>query len=162
MTHEIHRVRVALLLLLFPLALAAGGCRSPKPLVEPSEIAAAGSRAQTRGAILAALDQNKFTVVSEQPGQIIARTGARKWNMIVAIDYANDVSIRYVNSENLDYHLYTGDNAFVSRGTPVIHPGYNKRVERLASAIGTQTAIARAEKRLPPVGAPPPSKSKTR
>jgi hypothetical protein len=130
------------------LALAAAGCRTPQPIVDPPPIAAAGSSGQTRAAILRALIESHYTVESEEAGRIIARYGRSKWNMVVAVDYSNQVAVRYVSSENLEY----ADK----NGTPVIHPGYNKRVQRLARVIGTEISIARAGDELPPVAAPPP------
>ncbi|HEY8156128.1 MAG TPA: hypothetical protein VII72_18505 [Myxococcota bacterium] len=140
------RVRVVILAVL--LALAAAGCRTPQPIVDPPPIAAAGSSGQTRAAILRALIESHYTVESEEAGRIIARYGRSKWNMVVAVDYSNQVAVRYVSSENLEY----ADK----NGTPVIHPGYNKRVQRLARVIGTEISIARAGDELPPVAAPPP------
>jgi len=70
--------------------------------------------------------------------------------MVVAIDYSNQIAVRYVSSENLKYAE--------KNGTPIIHPGYNRRVERLAKAIGTEVAIASIDDELPPVAAPPPNR----
>ena len=140
------------LLLLVSLALAAAGCRTPQPLVDPKPIAAAETPAQTRVAILRALIEGHYAVESEQAGQIIARYSRSKWNMVVAVDYSNQVSVRYLSSENLQYGT--------KNGTPVIHPGYNKRVQRLAKVIGTEIAIARVGDELPPVAAPPPGESR--
>jgi len=149
MRNPTSRGRVRVLILLVSFALVAVACRTPQPLVDPPPIAAAESSAQTRAAILRALIEGHYTVVSEEAGQIIARYGRSKWNMVVAVDYSNQVAVRYVSSENLEY----GSN----KGTPVIHPGYNKRVERLARVIGTEISIARAGDELPPVAAPPPN-----
>jgi hypothetical protein len=95
------------------------------------------------------LADSQYTVESESAGQIVARYGRSKWNMVVAVDYSNRIAVRYVSSENLKYAE--------KDGTPVIHPAYNKRVERLAKAIGTEVAVARAVDELPPVAAPPPN-----
>jgi len=136
-------------LLLVSLALAAAAaCATPKPLVDPAPIAAAETPAQTRVAILRALIENDWKVESEQPGEIIARYDKTRWNMVVAVDYTEQVSVRYVRSENLEYGT--------SNGTPVIHGSYNKRVRRLSNEIGTEIAILRATNALPPVAAPPP------
>jgi hypothetical protein len=147
MKNQTLRARTLILLVL--LALAAAGCRTPQPLVEPPPIAAAESPAQTRAAILRALIENRYTVESERPGEIVARYSRSNWTMVVAIAYTDRVTVRYLSSENLEY----ADK----NGTPVIHRGYNKRVQRLANEIGTEISIARAEGSLPPVAAPPPS-----
>jgi len=103
-------------------------------------------------AILRALAGSDWTFEAERPGEIVARYGRSDWNMVVAIDYSNQVSVRYVSSENLRYGT--------SNGTPVIHRGYNKRVQRLANVIGTELAIARVGSGLPAVAAPPPGESR--
>jgi hypothetical protein len=149
MPKQTSRVRAGALIVLVSLALAAVGCRTPQPLVDPPPIAAAESTAQTRAAILRALIESHYTVESEEAGRIVARYGRSKWNMVVAVDYSNQVAVRYVSSENLDYAT--------KKGAPVIHPGYNKRVQRLARVIGTEIAIARTSDELPPVAAPPPN-----
>jgi hypothetical protein len=71
--------------------------------------------------------------------------------MAVGIDYADQVSMHYVSSENLDYDT--------SQGVPTIHDGYNKRVQRLADQIGKEIALARVMSDLPPVAAPPAEKT---
>jgi hypothetical protein len=152
MPEQTSPVRARVLILLVSLALAAAGCRTPQPLVDPSPVAAAESSGLTRAAILRALTESHYTVESEEVGRIIARYGGSKWNMVVAIDYSNQVAVRYVRSENLHYGT--------KNGTPVIHPGYNKRVQRLARVIGTEIAIARVGDELPPVAAPPPSNAR--
>src|SRR5574342_415019 len=91
------------LILLVSLALAVAACRSPQPIVEPAPIAAAETSAQTRAAILRALAASHYTVESEEAGRIVARYGPSKWSMVVAIDYSNQVAVRYVSSENLGY-----------------------------------------------------------
>ena len=72
--------------------------------------------------------------------------------MVVAIDYSNQVSLRYVSSENLKYGS--------ANGTAIIYRGYNKRVQRLSKAIGKQIMIARAAGTLPAVASPPPGDSR--
>ena len=151
MHNHTPRGRARALILLVSLALAAAGCRTPQPLVDPAPIASAESSAQTRAAILRALIESHYTVESEEAGRIIARYDRSKWNMVVAIDYSNQVAVRYLSSQNLEYGT--------KNGTPVIHPGYNKRVQRLARVIGTEIAIARVGDELAPVAAPPPGKA---
>jgi hypothetical protein len=153
MTHLNSRVRARALVLLVTVALAAAGCRTPQPLVDPPPIMAAQSSALTRSAILRALIESNYTVVSEQAGQIVARYSRSEWNMVVAIDYSNQVAVRYLSSEGLEYAE--------KDGTPVIHRGYNKRVERLARVIGKEIQIARAGEDLPAVAAPPPGSAGT-
>jgi len=146
--------RVRTLILLVSLALAVVACRTPQPLVDPPPIAAAESSAQTRAAILRALVESHYRVESEEAGRIIARYSQSEWTMVVAVDYSNRVAVRYVSSASLDYGT---DN-----GTPVIHRGYNARVQRLSNMIGTEIAIARAGDELPPVAAPPPGKRRAK
>jgi len=154
MPKQTSPVRAGALILLLSLALMAVGCRTPQLLVDPPPIAAAESSAQTRAAILRALDESHYTVESEEAGQIIARYSQSEWIMVVAVDYSNRVAVRYVSSANLDYGA---DN-----GMPVIHRGYNTRAQRLSNMIGTEIAIARAGDELPPVAAPPPGKRRAK
>ena len=137
--------RALLLFLALSLALAAAGCKT-RPLVAPDPILAAETPAQTRAAILRALIENDYVVLAEKPGEVVARYRRSDWNMVVAVDYSNEVTVRYVSSEGLDYGS--------KDGVPVIHRGYNKRVQRLSDEIGTEIAIARATSELPPVAAP--------
>ncbi len=143
--------RARALILLVSLALAvAAACAAP--LVAPRPILAAETPAQTRAAVLRALIESHYTVESDRPGEIVARYVKPDWNMVVAIDYSNQVSVRYVSSENLRYGT--------SEGGPVIHRGYNKRVQHLSNEIGTEIAILRATNALPAVAAPPPGESR--
>jgi len=130
--------------------LAAVACASPQPLVDPKPIAAASTPVQTRVAILRALAHNGYVVESEREGVVIARYGERNWNMVIEVAYSNEVTIRYVSSEGIDY----GKS---DEGVTVIHGGYNLRVKKLAKEIGTEITIARITETPPPVGAPPPS-----
>ena len=154
MPKQTSPVRARALILLVSFALAAAGCRTPQPLVDPPPIAAAESSGLTRAAILRALVESHYTVESEEAGRIIARYSQSEWIMVVAVDYSNRVAVRYVSSANLDFR--TDD------GTPVIHRGYNTRVQRLSNMIGTEIAIARAGDELPPVAAPPPGKRRAK
>lgn len=147
MPNPISRSRVRVLIFAVSLAVAGAGCQVTKPLIAPPPVLAAETPAQTRAAILKALIEKEYEVLSEQPGEIVARFGHREWNMVVAIDYANEVTVRYVSSKNLNYG---GRN-----GTRVIHPGYNKRVLELSKQIAREIAISRASSALPPSAAPP-------
>lgn len=147
MPNTTSRNRAFLLFFAVALALGAAGCKT-RPLVAPAPVLAAENPAQTRAAILRALIENNYAVVSEQPGEVVARYRGRNWNMVVAVDYSNQVTVRYVSSEGLGYG---GKD-----GTPVIHRGYNSRVQDLSDEIATEIAIARASSALPPVAAPPP------
>ena len=138
--------------LLVSLPLAAFACA--KPLYQPPPLAAAGTPAQTRTAILRAVAQSNWVVDSERAGQVVARyTKEDDWTMAVAIDYAEQVTIRYADSENLDYAIKDGG--------PVIHGGYNRRVARLSKVIGRQIAMVRASEPLPAVASPPPAAAPT-
>lgn len=152
MPKNISSRRSRAILFLVSLALAALACASPQPLVNPPPIGAAANPLQTRVAILRALAENHWILESEYMGEMVARYNRSDWTMLVKIAYANEVSIRYLSSENLDYGK-------LQNGTPVIHRGYNARVQRLARAIGTEIMIARAADSLPPVAAPPPSEA---
>lgn len=141
----LNRSRVCFLLA--SLALAVAACTT-KPLVDPRPLAAHGTPEQTRVVILRALLENDWAVESEKPGAIVARYGGPGWNMVVGIEYADQISIHYVSSENLDYE--TGDD-----GTTRIHRGYNARVRRLSQEIGKEIMSASVIESLPPVAAPP-------
>jgi hypothetical protein len=132
--------------LLVSLALiAAAACTAP--LVTPRPILAAATPDQTRAAILRALIENRYMVEADQPGEIVARYTKPDWNMVLEIAYSNEVSVRYVSSENLKYAT--------SKGGPIIRRGYNKRVQHLSNEIATEIAIVRATNALPAVAAPP-------
>ena len=143
--------RSRVLFLLVSLAVAAAACTT-QPLVTPQPLAAAGSPAQTRVAILRALAENDWILESERVGEIVARYSRSDWTVLVQIAYSNEVSIRYVSSVNLEYGTSKD-------GTPVIHRGYNRRVQRLSKEIGTEILIARVTDSLPPVAAPPPAEA---
>ena len=130
--------------------LAAVACATPQPLANPAPIAAASTPQQTRVAILRALAHKGYTLESEREGDVVARYSERNWHMVIEIAYSNEITIRYVNSENLDY----GKS---DQGVTVIHRGYNTRVQQLAKEIGTEVTIARITDTPPPVAAPPPS-----
>ncbi len=141
------RFRGRVLIFLVLLALAAAGCRT-KPLVDPRPIAATGTPAQTRAAILRALKIDRhWSVVSEQPSEVVARFADRDWYMVVAIAYSNEVSVRYLSSGGIDYNI--------SEGVPVIHEGYNERVQQLSNWIAREIAIAHVSSELPDVPPPP-------
>jgi hypothetical protein len=124
------------------LILAAAGCKTV-PLADPRPILAADSPAETRAAILRALMiDRRWAVVSDQPGEIVVRFGQPDWSMAVAIAYANEVSFRYVGSEGIDY-------AISPEGVPVIHRGYNERVQRLSDWIAREIAISDVSSELP-------------
>jgi hypothetical protein len=141
--------RVLGLLLLASLALAALACAKPQPLANPKPIAAASTPAQTRVAILRALADRDFILESEKTGDIVARYSERNWDMVIAISYSNEISIRYISSSNLDYGT-------TEQGVTVIHRGYNRRVEELAKEISTEVTIARLTDSPPPAAATPP------
>ena len=151
-----YRVRASCLAVL--LALAALACAKPQPLTNPPPIAAASTPAQTRVAILRALADKDYILESEKTGDIVARYTERNWYMVIAISYSNEVSIRYVTSENLDYGTE-------KNGVTVIHRGYNRRVQELAKEISTEVTIARLTDSpppaapTPPVAAPPPART---
>lgn len=145
MPNATFRSRAWLLFLAVSLAVGAAGCKT-RPLVAPAPILAAETPEQTRAAILRAMIESDYVIVGEKPGEIVARYRGRDWNMVVAVDYSNEVTVRYVSSEGLDYGS--------AKGVPVIHRGYNKRVQDLSDEIGTEIAIARATSELPPVAAP--------
>ncbi len=147
---RISCIRPRALLVIVGLALlAATACIGPKPLVNPPPIGAAATPAQTRVAILRALAWGGWVLEADKPGAMVARFRDDDWNMLIEIDYSNEIMIRYVSSENLDYGTS-------KEGVVVIHRGYNLRTQKLAKAIGTEVMIARATE-LPPVAAPPPA-----
>ena len=148
MRNTTYRIRI----LIFLVSLGAAGCMT-EPLVAPPPVLAAETPVQTRAAILRALIEHDYVIVSEQPGEIVARYSQPEWNMVVAVDYSNEVRVRYVSSVNLDYGS--------EKGVTVIHGGYNKRVDRLSKRIGTEVAILRATSTLPPVAAPPADPNRT-
>jgi hypothetical protein len=151
MPNRISGSRVLALIFAVSLALAAAGCKT-RPIVAPAPILAAETPEQTRAAILRSLIENHYVVVSDKPGEVVARYRGRDWNMVVAVDYSNQVSVRYVSSEGLGYGS--------KDGTTVIHRGYNTRVQDLSDEIGTEIAIVRATSPLPAVAAPPPGKTR--
>lgn len=145
-----HRSRTRLLVVTLVAAVAAAlACAQTRPLFQPPPIAAGATPAQTRVAIVRALVDNDWTVESERPGEITASYGGTEWSMVVAISYGEQVAVRYVSSENLEY-----DD---SQGAPVIHGGYNKRVQRLQKEIGQQIALLELTDPLPSVASPPPA-----
>lgn len=146
MTNPTSRSRGRVLVFLVSLALAAAGCKT-QPLVDPRSIWAAETPAQTHAAILRALTIDpRWAVVSEQPGEIVARFAQAGWAMVVAIAYSNEVSVRYLDSQGIDYASV--------EGVPVIHSGYNRRAQRLSDWIAKEIAISRVRPALPEVTEP--------
>lgn len=126
-------------------------CRTA-PLVDPPPVSAAPTSELTHRAILRALIHESFVVDQDVPGRIRAqcRDG---WIMTVDIEYSDRVTLRYVDSELLDYR--------VRHGVRYIHKGYNVRAQRLVDAIQREERLIMAEVDPdsipePPVGAPPP------
>jgi hypothetical protein len=116
------------------MTLAAAGCKTV-PLVDPRPIPAAESPAQTRAAILRALKVgDDWVVVSDRPGEIVARIARADWSMAVSIAYSNELSVSYLGSDGIDY-------AISPEGVPVIHKGYNERAQRLSDWIAREIAI---------------------
>jgi hypothetical protein len=147
-SHPARRRGARVLFLLGWLLLAAAGCKTV-PLADPRPIVAADTPAQTRAAILRALKiDERWAVVSDQPGEIVARFAQPDWSMAVSIAYANEVSLRYLGSEGIDY-------AISPEGVPVIHRGYNERVQRLSGWIAREIEIADVSSALPEVATPP-------
>jgi len=144
-THPIQRARALFLLTLLGLALAACSSRA---LLTPPPMAGVGTPEKTREAILRALGENRWTLISDKEGEIVARYGSYDWDMVVEIAYQNEVSFRYVSSRNLDYRIN-------EEGIPVIHRGYNRRVEKLSQLIDREITVTRAVDALPPVGEAP-------
>jgi len=116
--------------------------------VDPRPIATSETPEQTRTAIVRALMRQRWVVESEHPGEIVARLDGRGWNMVVAIHYAEQVTVSYLSSQNLDYDT--------TEGSPRIHKGYNARATKLADEINLQIAMQRATE-MPSVAAPPPA-----
>ena len=129
------------------LALAAAGCKTV-PLSDPRPILAADTPEQTRAAILRALTIDKnWALVSDKPGEIVARFGQPDWSMAVSIAYANEVSVRYLGSEGIDYGISP-------EGVTVIHRGYNERAQRLSDWIAREIAISDVSSELPNAAPP--------
>lgn len=118
-----------------PLLLLAAtlGC-STTALVNPEPVAPARTPGRTEAAILRAVWYSHWTVESQKPGEVVARLARGSWEMVVAIDYGEQISIRYVSSHNLDYDG--------SSHPPRIHAGYNKRVKRLMETIEHEVVLA--------------------
>jgi hypothetical protein len=67
--------------------------------------------------------------------------------MAVAIAYSNEVSLRYLGSEGIDYGISP-------EGVPVIHRGYNERAQRLSDWIAREIAISDVSSELPEAAPP--------
>ena len=86
--------------------------------------------ARLREGIVRGVQRNRWIVVEDTPGRIVASLALRggKHTMTVEIRYGSgSFSIDYRDSYNLNYR--TGP------GGPVIHPTYNKEVKGLLDAI---------------------------
>lgn len=115
------------------LLLAALACSSA-PLVNPEPISGASTPALTHAAVVRAVVYTGWTVVSQKPGEVVARLDRGAWDIVVGIDYGEQISIHYVSSDNLGYDG--------SSNPPTIHAGYNKRVDRLMNAIAREVVLA--------------------
>ena len=86
--------------------------------------------ARMREGIVRGVQRNKWIVLEDTPGRIVATLSIRggKHSMTVEIRYgAGTFSIDYRESHNLNYGS--------GPGGPVIHPTYNKEVKGLLDAI---------------------------
>jgi hypothetical protein len=141
---------------LVPLVALLAACRIV-PLAEPKPVAGAPRADLTLIAIHRALALEGFLSDEESPGRVRAHLRRRDWSMSVEIDYAREVEIRYVASENLGYRERDG--------AKYIHRAYNVCAQRLADAIARQSQLVLAEfdpdayLGQEPVGAPEPRPS---
>lgn len=128
-------------------------CRTV-PLADPPPVAGLPSPDLTRVAIHRALAREGFDIDEETPGRVRAHLHRRDWTMVVELDYAKYVAIRYVDSERLDYEI--------RHGKKYIHKGYNARAQRLADSVQREARLILAEVDpdaflgQPPVSEPPP------
>lgn len=99
--------------------------RDPSPILLPAGV---DERAVVQ-AIKRALAGRDWQVLNDQPGRIDADINVRnKHNARIRIDYnAQDITIRYVSSINLDYSEQTG--------TPMIHRNYPRWITFLREDI---------------------------
>lgn len=97
------------------------------PIVRADNAVLTGGR--VRQAIVRATQQNKWTIMEDAPGRILATTTIKnKHSLTVEVRYSgSDFSINYQGSSNLNYAQGpTG---------PVIHPAYNQQVKALLDSI---------------------------
>jgi hypothetical protein len=120
-----------LALLLVPLAFMLMGGANPVPLTDPQPLAVpAGLTIEqvTKAIKVGVLSRTGWAITKEEPGQFEATLNVRQHMLKVNIPYnTSTVSIKYVDSQNLDY----GDR----KGVKVIHPKWNNWTRNLLSDI---------------------------
>jgi hypothetical protein len=100
--------------------------------VEPRPILAAPTTAETRAVIVQTLLRDGWVLEAEYPGEIVAHRDGSSWVMVISIRYGEQISISYLSSTGLEYQeTQTG---------PVIHHGYNGRVDALMKDLAREVA----------------------
>lgn len=120
------------------LASASALAREAVPIVNHENVAITtsgkpASADKVKQAIMTAATAQKWDVSAAQPGTLTATLHVRgKHTVVVDILYTADhFSVKYRDSVNMKYE--------VKDNTPVIHPFYNKWVQRLVDAIQVET-----------------------
>jgi hypothetical protein len=118
--------RVALLMLIL---CATTGCYRFQPVETQTTPTHEQDPREVRAAVLRGLASQRFDPVTEEPGRIYAVLWARKWNIIVAVDYASwQYAIHYVSSQGLPTR--NGRD-----GQPLVHHRYHRMVDALRQQI---------------------------
>lgn len=96
-----------------------GGCRATE-MNSPVQFSVSAGKTTLRDCIIDGMKARRWSLVSEGPGEIVARQNVRgKHRVDVRISYSgNDVSIEYVDSENMKYQKSDS-------GRETIHKNYN-------------------------------------
>lgn len=129
-------LRRRVLLCLLPLLLLLTGFRDA-PLVDPDPIAVpAGVEGKAVSlAVRQALATRGWTVTEEQPGEIKSTLHLRDHTARIVLSWdARQLHIKYVDSENLKYHM--------EKGVPYIHKNYLGWIQNLTHDIGINLMLA--------------------
>jgi len=121
-------------LLLTVAALMLVACANTKPVYNATDTAfpVALTQSQAQESIVKALQYKRWRIVESSEDRIIAEIHVRTHYAKIEIDYtANGYSIRYLDSDNLDYNASSN----------VIHRNYNKWIQLLETEIGNRAAM---------------------
>lgn len=128
--------RRVLVLCLLPLLLLLTAFRDA-PLVDPDPIALpAGTDAKVVSlAVRQALATRGWTVTEERPGEIKSTLQLRDHTARIVLRWdAQQLHIKYVDSQNLKYHM--------EKGTPYIHKNYLGWIQNLTHDINVNLLVA--------------------
>jgi hypothetical protein len=125
---------ILLLCLLWNISAHAGRqIEIPTPKSEPMPLIGLSKplSSQFELAVISAQANTPWTLVGKEPGRMLMQLQQKRHRLLVAVEYdANSYRIRYMDSDNLNYHEEDGQ--------AYIHPRYLDWVRQLRLEINAQ------------------------